>query len=48
MKAETEIQAKRILVNEEEGFINVDGVCISWGQTGLTSGGSCSPSPYRH
>jgi Ca2+-binding EF-hand superfamily protein len=38
--ADIDAQRKRIRVQEEEGFITIDGTCISWGSDDLQPGGA--------
>eukprot|EP00656_Telonema_subtile_P056734 TRINITY_DN9142_c0_g8_i1.p1 TRINITY_DN9142_c0_g8~~TRINITY_DN9142_c0_g8_i1.p1 ORF type:complete len:1064 (+),score=417.22 TRINITY_DN9142_c0_g8_i1:39-3230(+) len=48
-----DVQRKRIRVNEEEGFLVVDGACVSWGLADMPPGGAPAavdieyPKSYR-
>ena len=39
VRSDIDAQRKRIRVQEEEGFITIDGTCISWGAADIAPGG---------
>jgi len=40
VRSDIDQQRQRIKVQEEEGFLNIDGMCISWGQADIEAGGA--------
>jgi len=39
MRSDIDAQKNRIKVQEEQGFITIDGTCISWGSANMSAGG---------